>query len=591
MTFARRAIAVVTAIAFAFGATGCAKYRWRAVPLTDVSLAKEKIESRTVRFTTDDGVVTLDVRRIEFPWVHGVPKAGEGRVSVDLLRVRQAAIVELAPSSGKEIRSTVTSLAEEAVRGGSLDGRLVRFETGSGQIMLAVDRVAYPIVRGRPREVTGGEVQLDLRTAQRMEIHEVDGGKTALVTIGAIGGVLAALLIIVALTKESCPFVYVDRGQGWELVGEAYAGAAFRSIQRDDLLPLPTLAGGRARIRLRNEARETQYTDRAALILADHDSGTRVLSTFDGRLVLVGAPIAAASARDLAGRPAADLLATRDERLWQTDLAAVVADPRAPLAEGLEASFPLPDRGAPILELVGGNTPWLDLVFGRFFAAMGDRLPKYIASGNDSSAGDRIRSWRARQGVDLTVEVLEQGAWRKVATLPTVGPAAQRHVAVPLPRGGEAGAGVETTVRLRGGLGFWRIDQLTLSIERDGGFAVEELTPVAARGRNGGDERAAVATVDGTYNALEVMDEAIDLDFELPPLAEGRTRSAFLLTTGYYNVHTPIQGQWSPGTLRAIRSEPDGLSRLSRDLAREYLRIARRAAPAPPATATGGTAR
>ena len=48
--------------------------------------------------------------------------------------------------------------------------------------------------------------------------------------IGIPVGIIGGLALLVALTKESCPIAYVDRGDGWELVGEAYAGAAFRSV-------------------------------------------------------------------------------------------------------------------------------------------------------------------------------------------------------------------------------------------------------------------------------------------------------------------------------------------------------------------------
>src|SRR4030095_14287354 len=111
---------------------------------------------------------------------------------------------------------------------------------------------------------------------------------------------------------------------------------------------------------------------------------------------------------DLEGRDARALVAERDERLLQTDLARAAGAAPRPTVEGVEATFPVPD-GEAVLEIVGGNTHWLDVVFGRFFAAMGDRLATYLAAGNDATARERIQGWRQREGVDLGVEVLDGG--------------------------------------------------------------------------------------------------------------------------------------------------------------------------------------
>jgi hypothetical protein len=584
---ALRAIAIVTLLPFTAAAVGCVAHRWRAVPLTNMSLEKEKIQERKVRFTTDTGPVTLRVTRVAFPYVEGAPELGTGLVAFDLRSALKAEILELG-ADGRQLSSSGVPISEDAAFGASLAGKTVRFETEKGPLVLVVERVEYPMLEGRPRP-SKAVVRVDLRRVQAMQIEEVSGVKTALATIGVIAGVWAAILIIVLLTKESCPFVYVDRGEGFELVGEAYAGAAFRSTQRDDLLPLPSLPGGTVRVRLRNEARETQYTDRVELAFVDHAPGLRALSTFDGRAILVGEAVPPAAARDLHGADVTARVATRDQRLWETDLGVAAAAARPRLSEGLEAVFPAEaPRGTRVLEIVGGNTPWLDLVFGRFFAAMGGRLDKYVAAGNDPAAGPRIRRWREREGVDLTVEVLQRGSWLRVATVPTVGPATLRHIAVPLPSSIDAAQDGEheLRVRLRSGLGFWRVDHLALSTEEERSVALQRLPPVSAQDREGRDERPAVETVDGRYDVLEEMYESLDLAFELPPLEPGQARSAFLLSTGYYNVHPPVQGQWSPGTLRAVRDEEGALSRLSLDLAREYLRLAR-SAPAPRAAGGG----
>jgi hypothetical protein len=581
----RRFTAAVALAALGLSPLGCAFYTWRATPITDVTLSQEKIGRRQVRFTTEHAVVTLDTTRFDFPYAEG-RLVGEtsARVAVPLASIRRAEIVEIGEDRtrhAKPIAADVAALTATA-------GKRVLLQTDSGPVSLQVEQVQGDLVWGTLVASTTpstGHVRLDLRDVRRVEVRELDGAKSAAGTIGTVAGIGAAAFLIVLLTKESCPFVYVDRGQGYELVGEAYAGAAFQSIQRDDLLPLPALADGRVTVMLRNEARETQYTDEAALVLVDHAPELRAVSTFDAKVALVGTARPPVEARDGAGRPLLDRLEARDgESVEATP--EQVADGATGDKEEMVASFVAPDGSAPVLEIVGGNTPWLDLVFGRFFSTMGGRLDGFLASGNAATAGPGIRAWRQREGVDLAVEVRDADAWRPVAIVPTVGPIALRRVAVPLPPAVDADGRV--TVRLRGGPGFWRIDQLALSSRAPAAASVHRLGVLSATTTSGKADDTAGAVTDGRFNALAQMNEGIALAFDLPPVPDGAERSAFLFTNGYYNVHQPIQSRFSAGTLRAVRRQPGGLTRLSRDLAAQYVARMREH---PAAAATAGGAR
>jgi hypothetical protein len=563
-------IARITAIAIGVASASCTVHRWRAVPISTLSLAQENIQSRRVRFTTDTGGVTMVVKQLNFPYATGVAEEGTGWVEFDVGTASRARVTER-HVSGRLIARDIP-ISEASFIAQAIEGRRVRFDTASGSVVLVVRKVQFPLVEGEPAP-SQGVVRVDLRRVTAVEVYEVNGTATTFRTIGLAAGIVGAVFLIVLLTKESCPFVYVDLGQGYELVGEAYAGAAFRSLQRDDLLPLPAVDEGILHVRLRNEARETQFTDRAELVLVDHGPDVRALSTFDGRPILVGTPIPPASARGLHGLDMTGLVSDRDETLWESDPVSVAAED-TPLVDELEAAFRSPASRGHVLEIVAGNTPWLDLVMGRFFAALGERIDQYVRTWNDPAAGSRLAAWREREGVDLTVEAFAGGTWRKVAIVPTVGAAALREIAVPLPPVSPSDGSV-LRVRLRGGLGFWRVDRLALSDRIDRPVHVRRLSAKTAMATGEREDRDLVATVDHRYNMLSQMNEAVDLAFEVPPVAFAHARSAFLLTTGYYNVHPPVQNRWSPGTLRTIRDEPGGLSRLSRDLAREYVRLFR----------------
>lgn len=543
---------------------GCMAYRWRPLPITELSLEEEGLVPREVLVETDAGPVGMRVRALSFPYILGNARESGGVAEVDLTDVTSFQVVTLNPQNRVTDGRSMTT---EQVRAdpGSLMGLHVN---ARGVVLRSVSRVDYPWVEGT---LVGGTglIRVDLRRATALSVREVDGPGTVLQSLGLAVATVGAVALLVALTKESCPFVYVDRGNGWEFVGEAYAGAAFRSTQRDDLLPIPTLGDATTvRIRLRNEARETQYTDEAALVIVDHARDVRALSSFDGQVLYVGESVAPVAARTRRGEDATSLVAEADLQLWETDAGEAAEMSDAQLEDGLLAEFEAPGTGRLVLEVVGGNTTWLDLVFGRFFAAMGPRLAEYLEQGNEASAGPGIQRWREREGVDLSVEVRAGERWRKIASVPTVGPAALREIAVPLPEDA-VGASGRVEVRLRGGMGFWRIDRLGLSARMATAGEPRRLAPRSAL-TGGRDQLHTILTADGSYNGLSEMNESLELEFDVPPLEQGLARTAFLFSNGYYNVHPPIQSEWSPGNLVVIRDETGGLSRFGRDLAREY---------------------
>lgn len=530
---ALRRAALVALLAFL--PTGCGF--WRAVPVTSLQSGEEKVEGVELRFKLkgDPRQWHLVVQRVDLPFVDGAAWA-------------ESAGVSSPPPMGP---NDPWAPGESQVAAPAAPGPAA---------------ATLPAVAESPRRV-------DLRTLEDVEIYSP--GRGVLFTAGTVLLVLLVLAVIAAATKSSCPFVYVDGPGGPVFAGEAYSGATSRAVQRDDLLPLPPLAGPTARLRLANEARETQLTDRLELVLVDHDPWVRALSTHDARPVLVSAAAAPTEARDLDGAEVTALVRADDRATWATDLDAAAARTPAPRREGVVATFPAPPAGTrPVLELRAGNTPLLDVVFGRFYALAGDGLERFQEMGADPSKAGEIRAWRLREGVDLLVETWRNGGWERAAVVPTPGPVSLRTIAVPLP---PFEPGAAARIRVSGGVGFWTVDRMGLSALVDDAPAVRRLAPATAQDA-AGDVRPLLATTDGRYHVLPDAGAVLPLTFELPPLAPGAARDAFLETTGYYLIHRPPQAERSVVTLQRLWSEPGALGRFTLDIYRGY-RTALAAAP------------
>jgi hypothetical protein len=471
---------------------------------------------------------------------------------------------------------------------------------GETSLTMQVTRVEYPFAYGNviEREVyIGGKWQaiyvsqsstagststasVDLRQVKEIEVYDETGRKIAvgfLTVVGITAAVILAIVLIAVITK-SCPLLYVDSGDGMQLVGVPYAGATYRSIQRDDLLPLQSLPPGRVAMKLVNGGlHEIDYTDRVELIVVDHDPSLLALPTPDAQVLLVKPAAAAIKVVDLNGIDRSELVAARDGKAWQTDLTAALREEKPKLREGLEATFARPPEGEKaVLQLAAGNTPWIDLVFANYMSLFGDKLGKYTERWNALDRRAEVLDWRDRQGVDLRVEVFAGGAWKKVTDVPTVG--LMRQMAVPLPALDTKER--ELKVRVSGALGFWAVDELALTTEASPAQPLR-LSPVVATDKSGKDQREALGANDGRYNALPETGDALQLGFDLPAKAPGKARTSFFSSSGYYNVGQGDHGKWSPATLVQIGDGPDALARYSLDLFRDYQQLALSSAKRP----------
>jgi hypothetical protein len=540
-----RVIWVVALGAFLFTATGCSY--WKARPVYDVEAKADKYPGKTVKFTMNSGAhLVMHVTEVDYPFIRGVP-----------------------PETVVRETGYATSAAP-----GEADEAVTTIKTPESYL------------------------EVDCRDVYKLEVKETNVAGSVI----AIAMAATVFVIIVAglsdsggsytpppssSSQSSCPVLYVERDGIRHLVGEPYAGAAVGALERQDLLPVPGLETGRNRLVMTNEARETQYTDFAELVIADHPAHLRAVATHDQRVLLVGPPQAPLKAVDTSGREVTASVLARDELVWQTDLTPLmdVADPG--LTEEVVFTFPRPAPGeSPVLELNLSNTYWLDYVMNRFFALMGDQFQLGMQRAARSEMRGLLASWKEREGIDLKVEVQAAGGWREAGHVISAGPLALRQVAVPLPEVQPGQASGELTVRVTGGVGFWKIDQAALSCASSEAPRLRSVAPAAVTGAGGRDESALLANVDGQYQVLPQVGDRVDLEFDLPPAEQGLARTAFFHTSGYYEAHQPLDAENSLARLKTIADQPGGLAAFSLEVFRKFHEIAL-ATPRRPEAAQG----
>lgn len=411
----------------------------------------------------------------------------------------------------------------------------------------------------------------------RLSIYDVSVGKTILYWSAGMLGAMAVAFIIFLLTKSSCPFVYADNGngEGYDFQGEIFSGAIYPQLERNDWLPLPPPAGPEYRLRITNEVREIQHLDAASLWLVRHPPGTGALLDKEGRPHTVAHPVAPAQCVTVAGRDALGLIGARDS------LAYMGGDGDAGGLDGLDLVFPKP-AGARSAKLIlrAKNTFWLDYLYGQFQDLFGDGLEAWNGKMRKAPR-EKLAAWSREQNLPLTVEMAGPEGWREVASLDLPGPMAARDFLVPMDLsaaspssapspGAPKGSDDTVRLRLRCGFLFWEIDYAALDFSPDAPVGIVRVPAASARDQHDRDLLAPLSARDGRYYDQPEVGDAAILSFTVPEAPAGTVQSAFLASSGYYDILRKPEGKPRVASLKRFRS-PGTLSRFSKERMSEFL--------------------
>src|SRR5262249_53145735 len=186
-----------------------------------------------------------------------------------------------------------------------------------------LDSDAYEI-RVPMEQVTLVEVQHETRSQPSGKESEGTNLTGLWVALGVLA-IIGVVILVVFLTKGSCPFLYSYDGEKYVFDGEPYGGAVFRSLARTDWSELSHLRAvdGRYRLLLTNEVDETQHTDSLALLVVEHAADELAVMDYQGQPHLIRRVNEPVSARDEDGHDLLPFLKANDGVSWTPELISV----------------------------------------------------------------------------------------------------------------------------------------------------------------------------------------------------------------------------------------------------------------------------
>lgn len=487
------------------GICGCSYYKVKKTPLDEpagVEIQKLNPEDRYVILHTGNQMVHLN------------------QVTVD--------------DDRKELRGVLTSLSSEHTQPTPQHKKTYRYNNGKKN---PLNEVHFYTTESLDLTL-GKEVSVPFSVLDSVSVNNPNTGRSLLNVAVTAVAVMAVAVAVVALTKESCPFIYVKDGEEFVFKGELYPGAITPNIQRDDYIPLSRLvpSGEDYVIKVSNELKEIQYTDLLQLIILEHPEDVTVLLDQSGE-------VHSFSEIEVPKKAFSDRFSVELSSLLQQDMKSFLFDSEVETKDGsrsltMEFTRPAGAKQAKLF-LTAKNSFWLDYTFGKFNQKFGSYYNTFQKQ-QLKIPGEESIQWALDQNIPLSVFIKMKGEWKLVERINTVGPLAYRDLVVPIDL--KDVQEEKVILKLETGFMFWEIERAGIDFSENIPMKQVVLEPSFAVDEKGKDVTDLLRKTDRKYLVQPEVGNEVIVSFKYRPDNPTGSATAFLKNRGYYTYIRDYKG-------------------------------------------------
>lgn len=414
-------------------------------------------------------------------------------------------------------------------------------------------------------------VSFPFEAVRSIQIYDKDNGATAgswiFGALGVTAGVIGLLALIVALAKESCPFIYLYDGEKYVFQGEIFSGAIYPTTERHDYMKLPVFNDktGVYNIKITNEVHEIQNTNLCELLVFDHPKGIEVFVDKYGIPQLISNPVKPSLATNLKGVDTRISITSKDNLSYfgsQTD--------KNELTDGLILEFPKPPNAKVAkVALRAKNTFILDYMMGQFHDLFGNKYHRW-ATLQKKVPAEKHNQWSLEQNIPLSLYIEQNGEWHFVDYYHIAGPMALKDDVLAIPIDEKIGNPLR--IKLEWGANFWEVDYVAVDFSENISHKSYIIPLNSATTSNKKDIKNKLLRDDKKYYVQpNVGDEAI-LTFDLPTPTDSH-RSIILHSKGFYEILRDPVGKPNISYLKTF-TEPGQFNRFCNERISKALRDA-----------------
>jgi hypothetical protein len=394
-------------------------------------------------------------------------------------------------------------------------------------------------------------VSFPIKSINKIELYDpASGATTASWIFSGLAIALPVLAIIVALTKQSCPFIYVSEENNDKFIGEIYSGAIYPSLERPDYLPLPPPKTGQRdyNIIMTNEVHEIQNTNLIELNVFDHPKGTNVFIDKYGKYQTTGNLQSPQKATNLKEEDITDLIRQEDTLTYFGS--GPEKDPA--LRDGIIMTFKRPVQANTAKLMVNArSTYWLDYVFTRFNELFGKEYDCWVDK-QQTIPPKKMKNWMLKQNIPLSLYIEKNGRWQYIDYYNIVGPMALKEDILPLDISDIKSDSVR--IKLEYGNLFWEVDYVAIDYTLNIPVKHSKAQFISAIDNQDKDVRNLLTTSDLLYYVQPEIGDAVSLKFTLPEPVDAE-QTVILHSQGYYKILLNLTGEQQKKDLLAFRKK------------------------------------
>lgn len=382
------------------------------------------------------------------------------------------------------------------------------------------------------KTITVGDMLLPLSKVEKIDIIEKDNARTTSNQVLSYLGVTLGAAVVagaIILATSSCPYVSAYDGHQFSLQGEAYSGAVYPQMVKDDYMPLkmqPT-ADGYLQLKISNELKEKQNTDLAELITVTHNKNTEVLTDDQGNLYEIIDPKTPVSALFSNQKNVTEYVEKKN------DNKILFFDDTLASANYVTLVFSKPKETAKAkLVLTLKNSLWMDYVYNEMLRGLGTYYYNFAKQQNKKSTAE-LNHWAKEQQMPMEVSLKVKNGWQVIKDIQVLGPAVNRKLVVPIDI---TDADNETLqIKLSSGFLFWEIDYAAIDYTQNSDLSVTIVSPQKAIDENSNDVLAKLINPDANYLEQPSIGNTVTINYPYTPVTDPEKTQSFILhTKGYY---------------------------------------------------------
>lgn len=423
-------------------------------------------------------------------------------------------------------------IARSPTKAHLIDGSVIVFAKGfevKNDVLIGKG-MRYPLTRQQGIAVT----QVPLDSVACLERYKKQMQSAPF--LASIPAVTAASAFAFAAIFGSCPTVYSHDGEKYSLEAENFSYSISQRFEADDLdrLDFGKAVNDEYHLKIANEALETHYINSVNLLAVEHAPGFEAFPSANHRVVLFGKESEMLSANSKSGCDVTALISSRDERWYQSDSLAVSELTHTITQDWIEARVKIPQHARKMYVALRLRNTLMNtvLLYDVMLRSQGIAAVDWLGSETENL----FYAWRLGQWYKkhfgLRIQVFDGKQFDEAVRIGDTGPIAWHQVAAELP----APPGEVALLRFSFLPDNWAIDWIGISFDENEDFRVRQIVCSEIADRAGNSQADLIALIkkkDDRY-LVTYPGESYLLKFKVNPEPEGRRRTYFLKSRGFY---------------------------------------------------------